>query len=406
MLQCRFAGSASGLFVCVLALQAAAQENTTAQPPNLPPPPTSAKPQSQASESGGLFGGATEVENGSRTQGAEIGVATSPGAGAKQKSEFAVAPLPLLNPSIGNGFGAVALYLVPLDSNPKTPASVMAVAGFGTCNGSWLVGLGTRLYLKNDRYRIIAGYGSADLNYNYYGTGSEAGEEGLAIPFSQRSQAFLIEPTVRVFRNWYVGPRYHHITNKVILNQDKLEDQFGGTLPPDYVDKLPVSLPSGLDLTTAALGLRVKRDTSDDPFYPHSGSVFDTRIDFFHPAFGAQLDYKEYEMSYNKYFSFGRKNVLATRAAGCSATSEAPFFDICLLGYSKDLRGYPIGQYRDYRMLAGQAEFRRELFWRLGAVAFFGCGRSRKNVWRLRPIESGSWRRRRGPLPADEEKPP
>src|SRR5207302_10999461 len=102
---------------------------------------------------------------------------------------------PVVEPSLGNGMGGVVLYLVPLDSNPKTPASVFAVAGFGTGNGSWLVGLGTRMYLKNDRYRIIAGYGSADLNYNYYGTGSEAGEEGLAIPFSQRSQAFLIEPT-------------------------------------------------------------------------------------------------------------------------------------------------------------------------------------------------------------------
>jgi outer membrane translocation and assembly module TamA len=102
--------------------------------------------------------------------------------------------------------------------------------------------------------------------------------------------------------------------------------------------------------------------------------VLDTKIDFFEPAFGAQLSYKEFELAYNKYISLGRKNVLAAHVASCVATSEAPFFDICLLGYTKDLRGYPIGQYRDYRMLAGQAEFRRELFWRLGAVAFFGVG--------------------------------
>lgn len=41
---------------------------------------------------------------------------------------------------------------------------------------------------------------------------------------------------------------------------------------------------------------------------------------------------------------------------------------------SKDLRGYQIGQFRDHRMLVGQAEYRRELFWRIGVVAFAGAG--------------------------------
>jgi len=372
--QPRFARAAFSLLLFILAFQAAGQENSAGQAPNQPSPSTSANVPTQAPAKRGIFGGTAELGSAIKTQGAEIGVANSAAQNAKQKNEFAIAPLPLLNPSIGNGMGGVVLYLAPLDSNPTTPASVFAVAGFGTGTGSWLVGLGTKLYLKNDRYRIVAGYGAATLNYSYYGVGSEAGPEGVAIPFSQRSQAFLIEPTVRVFNRWYIGPRYHHISNHVTLNQDKLEDQFGGSLPPDFLDNLAVPLPSGLDLTTAALGLRVKRDTADDPFYPRSGSILDIKIDFFDPAFGAQLSYQDFEIAYNKYIGLGSKNVLATHVSACAATGEAPFFDICLLGYSKDLRGYPIGQYRDYRMLAGQAEFRRELFWRLGAVAFFGAG--------------------------------
>jgi Omp85 superfamily domain len=353
----------------VSALELAAEQSGTQ-------PPSSSNPSdaSQASSNGGLFGGTAELENGVKTVGAEAGVAKSGTQQGQQKSEFAIAPLPLLNPSIGNGMGGTVLYLTPLDSNPATPTSVFAIAGFGTGTGSWLVGLGTKLYLKNDQYRITAGYGGASLKYNYYGIGSDAGEQGLAIPFSQRSRAFVIEPMMRVFRRWYVGPRYHWISNDVTLNQDKLQDQFGGSLPPDFVNKLPVALPSGLNLSTAALGLRVKRDTSDDEFYPHSGSVLDVKVDFFDSAVGGQISYQDIEITYNQYFSLGRKNVLATHVSSCLATNGAPFFDICLLGYSKDLRGYPIGRYRDDRMLAGQAEFRRELFWRLGAVAFFGVG--------------------------------
>jgi len=266
------------------------------------------------------------------------------------------------------------MYLVPLDSRRSTPPSTFPLGGLGTGNGSWGLGLGTSLYLKDDRYRITAGFGGGTFNYNFYGIGPDAGAQGLAIPFSQRSRAYLIEPTVRVFRNWYAGPRYHHISNDVSLNQDKLKAEFGGNLPPNFLNDLPVPLPDGLNLTTAALGLRIKRDSTDSPFYPRSGSLLDITLDFFEPAFGAQRNYKNFDVDYNKYISLGSKNVLATHVAACLVAESAPFFDVCLLGNSKDLRGYPIGQYRDDRMLDGQAEFRRELFWRLGAVAFFGVG--------------------------------
>jgi outer membrane protein assembly factor BamA len=96
--------------------------------------------------------------------------------------------------------------------------------------------------------------------------------------------------------------------------------------------------------------------------------------DFFDPVFGADGSYQNLIMSYNKYLGVGDKNVFAIRGSVCMVTDQAPFFDDCMLGMSKDLRGYQVGQYRDLRMLVGQAEYRRELFWRIGAVAFAGAG--------------------------------
>jgi outer membrane protein assembly factor BamA len=74
------------------------------------------------------------------------------------------------------------------------------------------------------------------------------------------------------------------------LNEDKLKGQ-----------GLAVPLPAGLDLTTAALGLRVTRDTTDSPFYPRRGSVVDITLDFFDAAFGAQLSYQNVNVAFNKY---------------------------------------------------------------------------------------------------------
>ncbi len=356
------AGVKRGLSILILGVSMIARCQQTA------PPPAPQAPQKSVIDS--LFGATADFEAGVHTEGSELGVAKDDSSKTSRKGEFAFAPVPLFNPSIGDGLGVALLYTKGLDS--ESPPSTFAVAGFGTNNSSWGLGVGARMYLKNDTYRITAAYGLGTFNYNFFGIGSSAGSEGLAIPLSQRSKAYVFQPTRRVFRRWYVGPRYHHIGNRVSLNTSKVKDEYKGLLPPD--GNLPVALPDHLNLTTAALGLSVKRDTSDSPFYPRSGSIFSVTADFFDSAFGAQLSYQTFNIEYNKYISLGAKNVLAAHGTICAATNGAPFFDVCLLGLSKDLRGYQIGQYRDNRMLVGQVEFRRELFWRFGAAAFAGVG--------------------------------
>ena len=70
----------------------------------------------------------------------------------------------------------------------------------------------------------------------------------------------------------------------------------------------------------------------------------------------------------------GTRHVLAWHVGACGVSGEAPFYDLCMLGRSRDLRGYPTGQYRDRAMIATQAEWRSEWWWRFGATAFLGAG--------------------------------
>lgn len=58
----------------------------------------------------------------------------------------------------------------------------------------------------------------------------------------------------------------------------------------------------------------------------------------------------------------------------CGVNGDTPFFDLCYLGMEEDLRGYGMGLFQDERMLAAQAEYRLELFWRFSVVDFFGVG--------------------------------
>ena len=314
-----------------------------------------------------LFGTNADFNNSGSSTGTQLGLVQQDENETPKKpsrGEFAIAPIPLVNPSIGNGGGLVVMYATKLGGAEDTsPPSALGVAGFGTGLGSWALAGGGKLYLKNDKYRISVGAGGGRFNYNYFGIGNAGGDAGISIPLSQTSKGLLIEPKIRVFGKWYIGPRYHVISSVVTLNSTTLDPA-----------NLPIPLPSDLTLKTAAFGGRVIRDTSDSAFYPRHGSIFDMLGDLYGPAVGGQRTYQNLTVSYTDYISAGAKNVFAIRGSACMVTSEAPFYDLCLLGLSKDLRGYQIGQFRDNRMLVGQAEYRRELFWRIGAVAFAGAG--------------------------------
>jgi Omp85 superfamily domain len=314
-----------------------------------------------------LFGTNMDMEGSPATKGAQLGLGAHEEDKAakkkKKRGEFAIAPIPLVNPTIGNGGGLGVVYAVPIGNGSEETPSIFGIGGFVTERGSWGAAFGAKLHLQDDRYRITVGAGGGRFNYNFFGIGSAAGSNGVSIPLSQLSKALLIEPKIRFFDVWYVGPRYHVISNKVSLNSSHLD-------PAD----LPVPLPSDLNLRTAAFGGRLQRDSSDSPFYPRTGSILDVLGDLYGPAVGGKLTYQNLTVSYDKYFHPRAKDVFAIHGSTCLVTNEAPFYDLCILGLSSDLRGYQIGQFRDNRMLVGQAEYRRELFWRLGAVAFAGAG--------------------------------
>ena len=162
--------------------------------------------------------------------------------------------------------------------------SVFAVGGFGASSGSWAFGGGANLVLHRDRFRITVGAGGGSFHYSFFGIGNDAGSQGNSIQISQRSKAFLVEPKVRVFRRWYLGPRYHIITNDARLNRDSASG----------ARRFSTFASSGdLSLRTAALGLRAQNDIRDKAFYPRAGSLWDGTIDFYDAAFGLRAQLPE-----------------------------------------------------------------------------------------------------------------
>jgi hypothetical protein len=280
----------------------------------------------------------------------------------EKRGELAVAPIPVVDPTIGNGLAVGVLYTLRLQKEDTvSPPSTFGAGGMHTSNGTWGILGGGQFYLKQDRFRIVAVAGTANVHLNYYGIGNEAGGQGKSVAITQSGSGFMVGGLVRTFERWFVGSRYYYFKlNTGLDNKD--------TEAPEPIREVQIKMP------VAALGLHVQRDTRKSQFYPRTGSVFDTKLDFSSKSVGALFTYQDYGVSFEQFFKLGERQVLAYRVKACAVNGHAPFFAVCSLGNSADMRGYPVGRYRDRRMLVGQVEYRHEIWWRFGAVAFVGAG--------------------------------
>ena len=277
----------------------------------------------------------------------------------KKRGAIVVAPLPISSPAIGTGIVPVLAYVFPFSTKDKiSPPSVIGGAGLVTDNGSRGFALGGQLYLKENRYRITAGFARGNLDYNIYGFGALAGSH---LPLNQTGQVFTGEFLRRIGWQFFVGPRL--ITGHSIVE-----------IRPNNDSQVPIPPGTGLHTTLTSLGLHVMRDTSKNRFYPTNGTFFTFTSDFFSQSLGSKYTFQAYRTQFDKYWSFGDKQVLASDSYFCATGGQPPFYGNCIYGTSNELRGYIAGQYFTRYMMTTQMEYRLVLQKRFGVVVFGGLG--------------------------------
>ena len=280
----------------------------------------------------------------------------------KNRGEWVIAPIPTTSPAVGAGLVLVTGYVFKVDPNDtlSPPSTVGAVAAF-TSNGSRGGGVGGRLYFDRNHYQTTFAVGKGRVNYDFFGVGRLPGSSGISVPIRQEGRFFFGEFLRNVGKKVFVGARYQHRNLEARLDGEQTP---GGFVIPDL----------DVQATTVALGFHVQRDLRNSTFFPTKGSLFDLTGDFFDQAWGSKRQYQVYKLSLNKYRAVNKKTVAAFRGVVCSANQSVPFYDLCLFGMNNDLRGYTAGEFQNRRMFAGQAEVRRHLKGRFGAVAFGGVG--------------------------------
>jgi Omp85 superfamily domain len=343
-----------GLSICTTG-SICAQEPPTAKPTPVEAPQTPAEANKQSA-------GSASPDNKTEDQAEADKKKKEDKEKNPHRGALVVAPLPIVSPAIGSGIVPLAGYIFPLQEKKGDPEpSMVGAAGLITNNGTRGYGLGTDLYLKQSRYEIKAVYGRGNIDYDLYGVGYANGDKGLKLPLVQTGQIFFVDFLRRIGWDFYLGGRF--------VNGDSVI-----TLKPTTGETPPIPPDVGLHTTLRALGVELVRDSRPNRFYPVKGSLTDFTSDFFATSLGSKYSFQSYKFTFNKYVSFGDRQVLAYNLFVCGTGGAPPFYGECIYGTNNELRGYTAGRYIDRYMLATQLEYRLVLPWRLGLVAFGGLG--------------------------------
>ena len=284
------------------------------------------------------------------------------GKSSGRRGSLIVAPLPISSPALGTGVVPVLAYIFPFRrSDTVSPPSVVGAAGLVTNNGSRAFAAFADLFFRRDTYRITSIYAHGNINYDLYGVGIVAGNQGRKFPLEQSGEIYRGEMFRRLGWDFFLGLRFWSGGSIVTPRGTSGAD---GSPPPDL----------GLHTTLRALGLHLNRDTTPNRFYPTKGMMLDFTSDFFSEALGSKYSFQAYRFTFNKYGSLSDKQVLAYNLFICGTGGQPPFYGNCIYGTNNELRGYTAGRYLDRYMFATQLEYRLSLPMRFGVVGFGGIG--------------------------------
>ncbi len=276
------------------------------------------------------------------------------------KTRFAAVPVLNYNEATGLGLGALVGVFYPVSQKDEvSPPSSTMLFGFYAKNKTNAFGLAQKFYLKKDTYRLTMALVRASVNFQFYNENIAGG----FIDYNTGARFALLQAERRVAKSFYVGLRYRYNRSRTTFD-----------IPVDYDPP---------EVTYSGLGPVLSFDSRDSVFGPRRGWLIKLDTVINHDVFGSARDYTILEAAANAYFTLPKGAVLAGRIFARAGVGDVPFEEQAVM-VGTDLRGYSSGKYRGEQKYTVQAEYRRTLFKKIGAVAFGGFGWVADDISRIR----------------------
>ena len=274
---------------------------------------------------------------------------TGGGRGNRIEGKTKFLPLPYLDysRSLGGAIGAIPMLMFnPVDKDKVSPSSIVGAFGMYTENDTWL-GLGfTKLFFKEDTWRITAAGGTGSVNFQFF----LKDPLPIEVPYNTAADFALARLERRIWSDLFLGVSYTY------TKYDTTTDEVPGTLTN----------------TLHGLGANASFDRRSSVWYPRSGFYTEAKYRTYPGGLGNEFESDVLELEYNHYLPFTEdRDVLALRAYVGAGLGDLTFNQQFIVSGS-DIRGYTQGEYRGNSMLAAQAEYRWNLWGRFGLVGFAG----------------------------------
>jgi len=282
----------------------------------------------------------------------------------QRKDGFIVLPLVYFSPdtrwAAGGMFAYHFKFVTPGKKDEQSRLSYIQLTSDYTQNkqldlwGQW------RIFMNDNRYIWVGEARYRNYPDRFYGLGNtttEANEEKYSFDLL-RFQSRLSRELVK---NVYLGVDYQ------LSRYYNVEVQEGKTLANSEITGTKGGVNSGV-------GLVFMIDTRDNVVSASKGVFLETSGFVYNAAIGSSFNYSNYNLTFNKYFSLGRRMVLATNTVMNLNTGNTPFLEMARVGGNSILRGYAQYRFRDNNFIASQIEYRYMIWRKLGFVAFAGLG--------------------------------
>lgn len=269
------------------------------------------------------------------------------------------AAIPLINYNRTTGFGGGLMLSAFYHMNKKDTVSPVSSSGFigvYTSNKTYLAILYQQMYLKQDKWRVKAGVGLGNINFQYYQEVGYIGTGGF-IDFNTKMNFAYAEVKRKVYKRLYAGGF------GCLSTANTVYDITDPTTGQDIVDKRSMN----------NIGYIFSYDTRDNQLHPYKGFNFIWKHSFFEEWLGSGNNFGKIDLSFTQFLTLNdnTNKILVMRATASTSYGDVPFQGQNVV-YGDDIRGYTNGKYRDNQLYSTQAEYRWTFHKKWGAVGFLG----------------------------------
>ena len=284
-----------------------------------------------------------------------------------KKSKFVAVPVFYYEPETRFGIGVAGNYKIhfAFDSTEKRASNVQFSVS-ATQLHQVIIAFPFQLWLNKEKYNIYGETNFYKYNYLFFGIGNSEPKD-FKERYSLRFPRIRINALKRIITNLYAGIRYS-LDNFHMHKLDTAGELITGKIT------------GGRGGKTSGLGVEIKYDTRDMPYYPTKGSFIELFTQSDSKYTGSNFNFNKFSFDASTYYTLLKQHTFAFNIYTAIIDGNPPFNQMALLGGPKRMRGFYEGRYRDKNAWVAQTEYRVVIYKKLGAVVFSGIGSVSDNL--------------------------